>query len=240
MGEVVGGMRLRGFFVPSAGQHEPGADADRRDERAAMVAEQIAPRGVNDQAVLAAMRKVPRHEFVPEGLRALAYDDGPAPIGYGQTISQPYIVALMTQLAAVRPRDRVLEIGTGSGYQTALLAELGAEVYSIEIIAPLAERAGQALARLGYGNVTIRAGDGYVGWPEAAPFDAIVVAAAPAYVPEPLKQQLKLGGRLVIPVGTPYQELEVITRTPSGFSERSITAVRFVPMTGRARGRWEP
>jgi len=180
------------------------------------------------------MRRVPRHEFMPENVRPLAYYDRPVPIGLGQTISQPYIVALMTELAAVGRGSRVLEIGTGSGYQAAVLAELGADVYSIEILAPLQERAVEILARLGYGQVKTRVGDGYMGWPEAAPFDAIIVTAAPARVPEPLKQQLKVGGRLVLPVGRVDQELEVITRTALGFSERSVIPVRFVPMTGKA------
>ena len=205
-----------------------------RIAREAMVQEQIASRGVKNAAVLAAMRKVPRHEFMPEKVRLLAYDDRPVPIGLGQTISQPYIVALMTELAAVRRGSRVLEIGTGSGYQAAVLAELGADVYSIEILAPLRDRAGEILARLGYAQVKTRVGDGYLGWPEAAPFDAIIVTAAPARVPEPLKQQLKVGGRLVLPVGRFDQELEVITRTAVGFSERNVIPVRFVPMTGKA------
>ena len=174
------------------------------------------------------------HEFMPENVRPLAYYDRPVPIGLGQTISQPYIVALMTELAAVGRGSRVLEIGTGSGYQAAVLAELGADVYSIEILAPLQERAVEILARLGYGQVKTRVGDGYMGWPEAAPFDAIIVTAAPARVPEPLKQQLKVGGRLVLPVGKVDQELEVITRTAVGFSERNVIPVRFVPMTGKA------
>jgi protein-L-isoaspartate(D-aspartate) O-methyltransferase len=199
-----------------------------------MVHEQIARRGVKNAAVLAALRKVPRHKFMPEAVRRFAYDDRPAPIGMDQTISQPYIVALMTELAAVGRGSRVLEIGTGSGYQAAVLAELGANVYSIEILAPLRERAVEILAQLGYAQVKTRVGDGYLGWPEAAPFDAIIVTAAPARVPEPLKQQLKVGGRLVLPVGRFDQELEVITRTAVGFSEKSVIPVRFVPMTGKA------
>jgi protein-L-isoaspartate(D-aspartate) O-methyltransferase len=205
-----------------------------RIARETMVREQIGGRGVKNAAVLSAMRKVPRHEFMPENVRPLAYDDRPVPIGMGQTISQPYIVALMTELAAVGRGSRVLEIGTGSGYQAAVLAELGAHVYSIEILAPLRERAVEILARLGYGQVKTRVGDGYLGWPEAAPFDAIIVTAAPPRVPEPLKQQLKVGGRLVLPVGRFDQELEVITRTAVGFSEKSVIPVRFVPMTGKA------
>jgi protein-L-isoaspartate(D-aspartate) O-methyltransferase len=199
-----------------------------------MVDEQLVPRGIKDPGVLAAMRRVPRHAFVPEDMRALAYADRPLPIGHDQTISQPAIVATMTELANVRRGSRVLEVGTGSGYQAAVLAAMGAEVYSIEIVAPLAEQAAKLLAQLGYKNVKTRIGDGYRGWPEAAPFDAILVTAAPPRVPEPLKRQLKSGGRLVIPVGTTDQELRVLTRTRTGWDERTVIPVRFVPMTGEA------
>jgi protein-L-isoaspartate(D-aspartate) O-methyltransferase len=170
-------------------------------------------------------------------VRRFAYDDRPVPIGLGQTISQPYIVALMTELAAVGHGSRVLEIGTGSGYQAAVLAELGADVYSVEILAPLRKRAAEVLSRIGYAQVKTRVGDGYLGWAEAAPFDAIIVTAAPADVPETLMQQLKVGGRLVLPVGKVDQELEVFTRTAVGFSERNVIPVRFVPMTGNAESR---
>ncbi len=200
-----------------------------------MVEEQIATRGIRDARVLRAMRVVPRHEFVPEGLRTYAYDDRPLPIGDGQTISQPYVVAAMTELARVGERSRVLEVGTGSGYQAAVLAETGAEVYSIEILEPLSRQAGEILDRLGYDRVHLRVGDGYRGWPEVAPFDAIIVTAAPPRVPKPLKEQLAPGGRLVIPVGDYYQQLIVITRTADGFSEESVFPVRFVPMTGQAQ-----
>ena len=199
-----------------------------------MVVRQIEARDVSDAAVLKAMRAVPRHAFIPEAYRSRAYEDRPLPIGHGQTISQPYIVALMTELAAVKTGGRVLEIGTGSGYQAAVLAQMGVRVYSIEIVEPLAERARSTLNALGYGDrVTVRAGDGYAGWPSEAPFDAIVVTAAPPTIPEPLKQQLKVGGRLVIPVGESYQRLLVVTRTAKGFRERSVIPVRFVPMTGK-------
>ncbi|RMG94416.1 MAG: protein-L-isoaspartate(D-aspartate) O-methyltransferase [Deltaproteobacteria bacterium] len=204
--------------------------AARQDERDRMVAEQIEARGVTDPRVLAAMAKVPRHLFVPDAYQAEAYQDHPLPIGHGVTISQPYIVALMTELAEVRPGDKVLEIGTGSGYQAAVLAELGAEVYSIEVIEPLARRAKERLAKLGYDRVHVRHGDGYRGWPEAAPFDAVVVTAAPPEVPEALREQLADGGRLVIPVGSRYQELKVITRRGNRFDERTVIPVRFVPM----------
>jgi protein-L-isoaspartate(D-aspartate) O-methyltransferase len=202
-----------------------------------MVDDQVIPRGITDKAVLAAMRKVPRHQFVPPEMAPYAYSDRPLPIGFDQTISQPSIVARMTELAAVRKGQRVLEIGTGSGYQAAVLAALGAEVYTIEIVEQLGKRAATDLARLGYGGVKTRIGDGYQGWPEAAPFDAIIVTAAPPRVPEPLRQQLRVGGRLVIPVGEASQELRVLTRTETGFEDRSVFPVRFVPMTGEAQKR---
>ncbi len=200
-----------------------------------MVTEQLIARGIHDARVLDALREVPRHAFVPEALRSFAYADQPLPIGHEQTISQPYIVAAMSELAQIGPEDRVLEIGTGSGYQAAVLARLAREVYSIEILAPLAERARATLKELGIDNVSVRAGDGYQGWPDKAPFAAILVTAAPPAVPAPLKEQLAIGGRLVIPVGTGDQELRVITRTEHGFEERSVFAVRFVPMTGKAQ-----
>jgi protein-L-isoaspartate(D-aspartate) O-methyltransferase len=203
-------------------------------EREKMVREQIEARGLRSETVLAAMRKVPRHEFVPLASRHLAYADHPLPIGMNQTISQPYIVALMTDLARLNSKSRVLEIGTGSGYQAAILAELSAELYSIEIIPELANRSRECLARLGYRNIQVREGDGYLGWPEEAPFDAIIVTAAPKQVPGPLLAQLALGGRLVIPVGDTYQDLKVYTRSEKGVREESIAPVRFVPMTGRA------
>ncbi len=212
----------------------PGEPASAHEGRQRLVSEQIESRGVTDPRVLAAMRTVPRHEFVPREQRPLAYEDHPLPIGHGQTISQPYIVAAMTELAQVRPGSKVLEIGTGSGYQAAVLAEIGADVYTIEIIPELAESADATLKRLGY-HVHVRAGDGYQGWPEHAPFDAILVTAAPPRVPEPLKQQLTVGGRLVIPVGDFYQELLVLTRLPEGFQHRSVFPVRFVPMTGEVQ-----
>jgi protein-L-isoaspartate(D-aspartate) O-methyltransferase len=222
-----------------AAAHGEGSSQDTREgERREMVHGQIAARGVRDPRVLEAMRKVPRHAFMPAQRAAFAYDDSPQPIGHEQTISQPYIVALMTELLALEPGDKVLEIGTGSGYQAAVLAELVSEVYSIEIVEPLAKLAARTLGELGYGRVHVRAGDGYRGWPEAAPFDAIVVTAAPGHVPAPLKAQLAGGGRLVIPVGERSQELRVITRRGAGdFEEHSVIPVRFVPMTGEARRR---
>ena len=201
-----------------------------------MVHDQIEARGVSDPAVLGAMRRVARHEFVPAEFRALAYEDRPLPIGEGQTISQPYIVALMTELLAVKSGRRVLEIGTGSGYQAAVLAEIGADVYSIEIIAKLAEGARATLTRLGYRKVQVRTGDGYLGWPEAAPFDGIIVTAAPPRVPQPLIDQLKPGGRLVMPEGVGEQDLVVYAKTQDGRLHREeVMPVRFVPMTGRAQ-----
>jgi protein-L-isoaspartate(D-aspartate) O-methyltransferase len=200
-----------------------------------MVTQQIAARGVRDERVLAALRAVPRHAFVPGELDPYAYEDRPLTIGEGQTISQPYIVGMMSELARLRPESRVLEIGTGSGYQTAVLRELAAEVYSIEIVAPLARRAAETLTHQGYADVRLRIGDGYAGWPEAAPFDAIVVTAAPPHIPDPLRQQLRVGGRLVIPVGERWQELLVVERTETGFSEQHVFPVAFVPMTGEAQ-----
>lgn len=191
--------------------------------------------GIHDERVLSALRDVPRHQLVPQELRERAYENRPLPIGGGQTISQPYIVGLMTQLAELSPEDRVLEIGTGSGYQTAVLGKLAGEVYTIEIVAPLAERARQVLEQLGLSdNVHFRVGDGYTGWPEKAPFDVILVTAAPASVPPPLHAQLKMGGRLVIPVGDVDQELHVLEKTETGLVSRELVPVRFVPMTGQA------
>jgi protein-L-isoaspartate(D-aspartate) O-methyltransferase len=201
--------------------------------RRRMVEEQIRARGVRDEAVLAAMRRVPRHLFVPEDQRTGAYADHPLPIGFSQTISQPYIVAYMTEALEIEPDHRVLEIGTGSGYQAAILGELAREVFSIEIVEPLAERARTTLQEQGYRNVQVRAGNGYAGWPEAAPFDRIVVTAAPDEVPPALVSQLKAGGLMVIPVGAGDQVLQVMRRTPEGMRTIKTLPVRFVPMTGK-------
>ena len=190
---------------------------------------------VRDAAVLAALRAVPRHRFVPAPQAREAYADHPLPIGHGQTISQPYIVALMTEQAQLKPDDVVLEVGTGSGYQAAVLAEIVAQVYTIEIVEPLAHQAARDLAAAGYSRVEVRAGDGYAGWPEHAPFDAILVTAAPDHVPEPLKAQLAVGGRMVLPVGPDggIQELIVLEKQPDGRLDRTVVMpVRFVPFTG--------
>ncbi|HNQ88537.1 MAG TPA: protein-L-isoaspartate(D-aspartate) O-methyltransferase [Verrucomicrobiota bacterium] len=204
--------------------------------RRSMVAQQLEASGrdIRNPRVLAAMAEVPRHEFVPEAQRSRAYADHPLPIGYGQTISQPYIVAFMTEHLDPRPTDRVLEVGTGSGYQAAVLSRLVAEVYTIEIVEPLAMRAAADLRRLGYANVSVRAGDGYAGWPEAAPFDAIMVTCAPDHVPAPLVAQLREGGRMIIPVGgVGDQNLIVLEKRGGGVERRAVLPVRFVPMTGR-------
>jgi protein-L-isoaspartate(D-aspartate) O-methyltransferase len=208
--------------------------------RAQMVAEQLmAPtRGITNRRVLHAMGSVPRHEFVPESQHQWAYDDGPLQIGYSQTISQPYIVAFMTEQLDPKPADRVLEIGTGSGYQAAVLSRLVKDVYSVEILEPLATRAAADLRRLGYTNVWVRHGDGYLGWPEMAPFDSVIVTCAPERVPQPLVDQLKEGGRLIIPVGPALdQQLYVLEKHGGQIAQRAVLPVRFVPMTGRELGR---
>jgi len=207
-------------------------------ERQRMVDQQLrAPgRGITNARVLEAMLMVPRHEFVPENLQSSAYEDRPLPIGYGQTISQPYIVAFMTQALNPQPGHRVLEIGTGSGYQAAVLARLAGEVYSIEIIEPLSTRAAEVLKRHGLSNVHVRHGDGYAGWEEAAPFDSIIVTCAPDKIPEPLTKQLKEGGRMIIPVGSGgEQQLVLIEKRDGELKRTAVLNVRFVPMTGKVR-----
>ncbi len=225
-------VALTALACSPARDGEEAGFARARDE---MVATQIASRGVSDARILAAMRKVPRHRFVPPALAGQAYEDHPLPIGHGQTISQPYIVAFMTEALALAGGETVLEVGTGSGYQAAVLAEIAARVYTIEIVTPLADEAAVRLKSLGYVKVEVKAGDGYQGWPEAAPFDAIMVTAAAPRIPEPLEQQLKDGGRLVLPVGDEWQELVVVTRRGDRFEEKKVLPVRFVPMTGRVR-----
>ncbi len=204
-------------------------------QREEMLTRHLAARDIHDPLVLEAMRSVPRHEFVPPDLRDAAYFDRPLPIGSGQTISQPYIVALTTQLARPTPSSRALDVGTGSGYQAAVLAEIVDEVYSIEIVESLADEGRQRLERLGYRNIVVQHGDGYRGWPEEAPFDLIVVAAAPDHIPQPLIDQLAPGGRLVIPVGDRHQRLMLVVKQQDGTVESTaITPVAFVPMTGEA------
>jgi len=205
---------------------------DFRTMREKMVEIQIKARGVKDPRVLSAMLKVERHLFVPKDLQSSAYTDQPLPIGEGQTISQPYIVALMTELLELKGGEKVLEIGTGSGYQAAILAELVKEVYTIEIIEPLATSAKKLLLQLGYQNILVKAGDGYLGWPEAAPFNAIIVTAAPDHIPKPLLEQLKEGGRMVVPVGSYSQVLKKIVKRSGRIDTTDVIPVVFVPMTG--------
>ena len=207
-------------------------DSDKfRKKRLQMVDSQIRNRGINDLETLRAMSTVPRHLFVPEYLRRQAYADGPLPIGHGQTISQPYIVAYMTEILHIKPKHRVLEIGTGSGYQAAVLAELTDQVYTMEIISELADTAGRRLKKTGYSSVNVRQGDGYRGWPEAAPFDAIMVTAAAEFIPPPLLKQLKEGGRMIIPVGSPFyvQHLMLVEKHQDKITTHSMMPVRFVP-----------
>jgi protein-L-isoaspartate(D-aspartate) O-methyltransferase len=224
------------FFCLACQDGAETMDSDKRlqELRKEMVEKQIRARGVKDPAVLDAMMQVERHHFVPQGLETAAYNDNPLSIGDGQTISQPYIVALMTELAGVHKKSKVLEIGTGSGYQAAVLSVLADQVFTIEIIENLGNQAKQKLNALGYDNVHVRIGDGYKGWPDEAPFDAIVVTAAPDHIPQPLVDQLKIGGKLIIPVGDYYQDLAVITKTQKGIQQEKIIPVRFVPMTGEA------
>lgn len=227
------------MLLQAFGGAERGRATDEKEltrERERMVEVQLEARGIQDARVLAAMRTVPRHRFAPSIDAAKAYEDRPHSIGEGQTISQPYIVALMSELAELRPPCKVLEVGTGSGYQAAVLAEMGCRVYSIEIIGALAEQARGILEAEGYGDrVHGRTGDGYRGWPDEAPFDAILVTAAAPRIPDPLLEQLAVGGRLVIPVGDDWQGLEVHRRTEEGFDRERVADVRFVPMTGEVR-----
>ncbi len=219
----------------SGTEPQPGA-RDWNAERRRMVDTQLPARDIRSARVLDAMLTVPRHLFVPEPQRAEAYRDSPLSIGYGQTISQPYIVAFMTQALDVAPEHRVLEVGTGSGYQAAVLGALVKDVYTIEIVPPLAERARETLSGLGYRNIQVRIGNGYLGWPEHAPYDRIMVTAAPEEVPPALLQQLKIGGLMAIPVGTVTQELRILRRTVTGTQTLSTLPVRFVPMTNKPGG----
>ena len=203
--------------------------------RLKMVKEQIASRGIKNKPVLEAMKKVPRHKLVPLTYRKRSYEDRPLPIGKGQTISQPYIVAYMTEKLMLKGSEKVLEIGTGSGYQAAVLAEICKEVYTIEIVDELARRAAGDLKRLGYKNISVKSGDGYRGWPDKAPFAAIILTAAPPKIPQPLIAQLAVGGRLIAPVGDVLQELVLVTRDEKGIHRKRLLGVRFVPMTGEAQ-----
>ena len=216
----------------ATGEIEEAEFARKRD---AMVRRHLAARDIRDPKVLAAMGSVPRHRFVPSERGGSAYEDRPLSIGHGQTISQPYVVAFMTQALRLKGGEKVLEIGTESGYQAAVLARIAGRVFSVEILRPLAERAAEALKAEGFTNVTVRHGDGYRGWPEEAPFDAIVVTAAPDHVPQPLIDQLAPGGRLVIPVGTELQQVLLVEKDAEGTHTRALLPVRFVPMTGEAQ-----
>ena len=219
------------IFLLAGGTSEGDRYAGKRWE---MVESQIIARGIRNTAVIQAMLNVPRHEFIPEELRDEAYNDNPVPVGLGQTISQPYIVALMTELLNPVSGMNVLEVGTGSGYQSAVLAEIGCELYTIEIVEDLADNARRILDGLGYSGITYKVSDGYQGWEEHAPFDGIIVTAAPGHVPARLLEQLKVNGKMVIPVGDESQELQLIEKTDKGISKKRITAVRFVPMTGES------
>ncbi len=216
-------------------EEEPPSEAEYTARRHRMVNTQIERRGIRDQRVIEAIRQVPRHLFVPERFRSMAYDDSPVPIGFEQTISQPYIVAYMLQALKLTGIERVLEIGSGSGYQSALLARLCEKVYTVEIIPELVARFEALIDQLGLVNITIRCGDGYIGWPNAAPFDRIVVSAAPSQVPQPLIEQLTAGGRMILPLGDFDQQLLLIQKTATGrIARRKLVPVKFVPMTGLA------
>lgn len=224
-------------FLAATGCHRsPTSTSEFAAERQKMVEEQLKPRGIRDERVLAAIAKVPREEFVAENLRSQAYTDQALPIGHDQTISQPYIVAFMTEQLHPQPTDKILEIGTGSGYQAAVLAELVKDVYTIEIVEPLAKEASARLARLDYNNAHVKIGDGYQGWPEVAPFDSIIVTCAPDKVPPLLAQQLKEGGRMIIPVGTTMmdQQLYLLEKKDGQLAQTAILPVRFVRMVGEA------
>ena len=230
------GNEIGGF---KADDQRPVLDSDSLlQRRENMVEHQLRRRGISDESVLGAMQSVLRHRFVPSDMINAAYEDRPLPIGHDQTISQPYIVALMTESVRPQPGEKALDVGTGSGYQAAVLAELVDQVYGIEIVEPLAKQAADRMTEMGYKNVTIRAGDGYRGWKEHAPFDIIIVAAAPEHIPQPLIEQLASGGRMIIPVGAGFQELILLEKLSDGSVRQSrIAAVRFVPMTGEAAGR---
>jgi len=228
-------LNLLPFLFLTVSSKSEGDDNTEIEKRWQMVENQIISRGIQDSKLIQAMITIPRHKFIPENLREYAYGDNPIPIGMEQTISQPYIVALMTELLKLKEGEKVLEVGTGSGYQTAILAEMGCEVFTIEIVESLVEKARQVLESLGYKNIHHKIGDGYSGWPEYAPYDAIIVTAAPDHIPQPLIEQLKVNGRMVIPVGDQYQELILIKKREKGVEMKTVTPVRFVPMTGEAQ-----
>jgi protein-L-isoaspartate(D-aspartate) O-methyltransferase len=231
---VAQNLVLGAIVAAGCGQKAPPV-SDFTSQRQRMVQQQLVTRGINDARVLAAMAKVPREEFVTPESRTASYEDGPLPLGYAQTISQPYIVAFMTEQLRPKPSDRVLEVGTGSGYQAAILAELVSEVYSIEIVERLAKNAEATLQRLGYKNVHLKIGDGYQGWPEVGPFDSIIVTCAPDKVPQALVDQLKDGGRMVIPVGDRFaQQLYLLEKKDGQLKQSATLPVRFVPMTSEA------
>jgi protein-L-isoaspartate(D-aspartate) O-methyltransferase len=227
------GVALAAVVACAGSTEAQRAQSGREAERRRMVDEQLRARDIRDPRVLDAMLAVPRHLFVPEPQRVNAYGDHPLPIGHAQTISQPYIVAFMTEALQLQPDHRVLEIGTGSGYQAAVLGKLAKMVYTIEIVEPLATRARETLARLGFRNIEVRSGNGYLGWPEPGPFDRIMVTAAPDEVPPALVAQLKIGGIMAIPVGTGVQQLRILRRTKTGMETLKTLPVRFVPMTGK-------
>jgi protein-L-isoaspartate(D-aspartate) O-methyltransferase len=237
-------MSPLGYSTKSVGRHLLGflilvlqmlGFSDNLESRMGMVKDQIEIRGVKDPKVLKVMREVPRHIFVPKQYQDQAYNDHPLSIGFGQTISQPYIVAYMTEQLGLKGGEKVLEIGTGSGYQAAVLARIADSVFSIEIVCELEEMAARTLKKAGYTNVYTKCADGYKGWPEHAPFDAVILTAAPAKIPEPLIEQLKVGGRLIAPIGEYIQDLILVTKTPEGVKEEKLIGVRFVPMTGKAQ-----
>jgi protein-L-isoaspartate(D-aspartate) O-methyltransferase len=232
-GLIIAGLASLGCSASEGEMQRSARDWDAARRR--MVDEQLRARDISSPRVLEAMLAVPRHLFVPESLRDEAYRDSPLPIGHDQTISQPYIVAFMTQALDVQPEHRVLEVGTGSGYQAAVLSALAKEVYTIEIVAPLAEQARERLPTLGYRNVQVRTGNGYLGWPDHAPYDRVMVTAAPDHVPDALLKQLKIGGLMAIPVGTAIQELRILRRTATGTETLSTLPVRFVPMTSKPK-----
>jgi protein-L-isoaspartate(D-aspartate) O-methyltransferase len=214
----------------------PAATADGyAAKRRAMVEQQVRQRGITTPSVLAAMEQVPRHLFVPESLRDKAYSNEPLVVGRGITIYQPYVVALMTDHLALKRGSKVLEIGTGSGYHAAVLSRIAREVYSIEIVKPVASKASKLLEGMGYNNVEVKAGDGYQGWPDKAPFDAIILSAAPPKIPQPLVDQLKVGGKMVVPLGGFFQDLLVITKTADGLEKRTVIPVRLQPMSGEVQ-----